>query len=234
MTLKLRFVGGDVLDADAEFVAARRDDPIDQQEGIAMRQKTQQSSGYRSSLKSGRPICSFAFPHRSLLRALWRCFSSRKTPPARLLARSFQESTLSNSSSIAKAIGKAQIALDALAQRPCPLHRDFDAPTPDNPTGSGPIDRRRLFLRRRVARRPHSRTIFFRKRHFLPEIADRARRRAAPSRAGRHVVHQAGIGGDLRARADVQMTRKPAWPPMATKSSIVQEPEMPACATMTQ
>ena len=43
MTLKLRFVGGDVLDADAEFVSLRADDPIDQQEGIAMRQKTQQS-----------------------------------------------------------------------------------------------------------------------------------------------------------------------------------------------
>ena len=42
MALKLRLVGGDVLDADAEFVASRRDDPIDQQKGIAMRQKTEQ------------------------------------------------------------------------------------------------------------------------------------------------------------------------------------------------
>jgi hypothetical protein len=42
MALKLRFVGGDILDADAEFVASRRDNPIDQQKGIAVRQKTQQ------------------------------------------------------------------------------------------------------------------------------------------------------------------------------------------------
>ena len=39
MALELRLVGGDVLDADAEFVAARADDAIDEQKGITMRQQ---------------------------------------------------------------------------------------------------------------------------------------------------------------------------------------------------
>ncbi len=38
MALELRLVDADVLDANAEFVAARLDDAIDQQERIAMRQ----------------------------------------------------------------------------------------------------------------------------------------------------------------------------------------------------
>jgi hypothetical protein len=43
MALELRFVGGDVLDSDPEFVAAGADDPVDEQEGIAVRENAEQS-----------------------------------------------------------------------------------------------------------------------------------------------------------------------------------------------
>jgi hypothetical protein len=42
MALELRFVGGDVLDPDAEIIALRGDDAIDLQERVAVREKTQQ------------------------------------------------------------------------------------------------------------------------------------------------------------------------------------------------
>ena len=42
MTLELRLVEGHVLDADAGFVAADVDDPVDQQKRIAMRQRFQE------------------------------------------------------------------------------------------------------------------------------------------------------------------------------------------------
>ena len=42
MTLELRLVEGDVLDADARHVVPRLDDPVDQKKGIAMRQGFQE------------------------------------------------------------------------------------------------------------------------------------------------------------------------------------------------
>ena len=41
MALEVRLVGGDVLDPDAIFVAAGLDDPVDEQERIAVRQERQ-------------------------------------------------------------------------------------------------------------------------------------------------------------------------------------------------
>src|SRR5580658_10082365 len=55
MALELRLVGRNILDADAEFVASRPDDAVDQQERIAMWQETQQPLDF---------VAFYGFTHR--------------------------------------------------------------------------------------------------------------------------------------------------------------------------
>ena len=77
MALELRLVGGDVLDPDAIFVAARLDDAIDEQKRIAMRQERKQLLDVEAFDRRAPPSRSFRSP------------SSRSVPAAARSCRPF-------------------------------------------------------------------------------------------------------------------------------------------------